>query len=65
MSDIENKIAPYMNNYGQKIIDQNLDFSKIDKIFEIMSEYKKAKELSGFGVFINALFDACVTKDGK
>ena len=41
MSDIENKIAPYMNNYGQKIIDQNLDFGKIDKIFQIISEIIK------------------------
>ena len=44
MSDIENKIAPYMNNYGQKIIDQNLDFGKIDKIFQIISEIIKKSE---------------------
>jgi len=44
MSDIENKIAPYMNNYGQKIIDQNLDFGKIDKIFEIIGEIIKKSE---------------------
>lgn len=43
----------------------NSNSNSSDKIFEIMSEYKKAKELSGFGVFMNALFDACVTKDGK
>ena len=30
-----------------------------------MSEYKKPKELSGIGVFVNALYDACITKEGN
>ena len=32
---------------------------------KIMSEYKKPKELSGIGVFVNALYDACITKEGN
>ncbi len=53
---------------GSKNIQQliaNSNSNSADKIFEIMSEYKKPKELSGIGVFINALYDACITKEGN
>ena len=32
MSEIENKIAPYMNNYGQKILGQRLDLSQLSTV---------------------------------
>ena len=48
----------------QQLID-NSNSNTADKIFEIMSEYKKPKELSGIGVFVNALYDACITKEGN
>ena len=32
MSEIENKIAPYMNNYGQRIIGQRLNMSNLRDI---------------------------------
>ena len=50
-------------NIQKLVSDSNCNSS--DKIFEIMSEYKSSKELSGLGIFMNALFDSCETKDGK
>ena len=50
-------------NIQKLVSDSNCNSS--DRIFEIMSEYKANKELSGLGIFMNALFDSCETKDGK
>ena len=50
-------------NIQKLVSDSNCNSS--DKIFEIMSEYKSSEELSGLGIFMNALFDSCETKDGK
>ena len=51
MNQTENKIAPYMNNYGQKIINQSADLSKLKELLkqindQINKETKKNMKLS-------------------
>ena len=60
---MENKIAPYMNNYGQKIIDQNLDNFKIDKIFqELIKLVKNEKDHKYDKKFIELIKDSTKAK---
>ena len=38
MNQTENKIAPYMNNYGQKIINQSADLSKLKELLKQIND---------------------------
>ena len=38
MNQTENKIAPYMNNYGQKIISQSTDLSKLKELLKQIND---------------------------
>ena len=48
MSEIENKIAPYMNNYGQRIIGQRLNMSNLRDILSELRQLIKTIDLGKY-----------------